>query len=295
MKTPDFVQKQYDRVLSDGLPGSNVNVNPTYDASFIAEGSSIPFGVVVSKGSSFGPPVKAKLGTTGIHVATAGIAKGTGVFDDTLASWKLITDGEFSLFIDGVAFDATPLDFSAVTDMDGVAAVIEAAIQGNTTKGAAFTAATVEYASDGQLVITSGTTGATSTVGYIDNVDAGSGTNILARAGLDSYIVLDGTAAVVAATVLGVTLRELTHEGGAGNDSGTTAVKEGAVGALRQDGAVKVLCTENATAGSDVYFADATGAICSQSGAGRTKLGTAKFMNTVSAGSVGVVDLVGLR
>ena len=80
--------------------------------------------------------------------------------------------------------------------------------------------------------------------------------------GFDTFLSVDGTALVATPKVLGIVLRELTHEGGA-NDSGTTVVKEGSVGAFRQDGTIKVLCTENSVAGADVYFDEITGEIVS--------------------------------
>ena len=292
MTIPDYVQKKYDRVLSDGLPGSNADANPTYDATFIAEGGEIAFGRVISVGSTMGPPVRARIGASG-NAASKGYALGTGVLTETLGSWTGITDGEFSLYIDNVYFEATAMDFSSVTSLIDIATVIENKIQSYTAGGPAFTDATVEYGF-GQFKITSGSEGATSTVNYIGGVPGGHGTDIVSMLGFDTFLSVDGTLLVATAKVLGLVLRELTHEGGA-NDSGTTVVKEGSVGAFRQDGTVKVLCTENSVAGADVYFDKITGEIVSSAGANRAKLGTSKFINSVSAGSVGVVDLTGIR
>jgi len=294
MNTPDYVQKRYDRTLSDGLPGSMADANPTNDASFIAENSDIGFGLAISLGSSFGPPARARIGTTAVQSAAAGYALGTGIVETLISAWAAITDGEFSLLINGTAYDVTGLDFSAVTDMDDVAAVIQAKIRAYTAGGTAFTSALVEFTDDYQIKISSGTTGAASSVTYLDNVDGGYGTNVLATLGLDSAQYVAGVAAVSSATLLGVTIRSLVEEGGAASSSDTTTIKEGHVGAFRRSGAIKVLCTEDATALGTVYIVNATGAIVSASGAGRTALGTSKFQGTYAAGTVGVINLAGL-
>jgi hypothetical protein len=294
--TPDFVQKRYDRVLSDGLPGSNADANPTFDASFIAEASDIGWGLAISVGSSYGPPVRARAGTTGIHAATAGYGIGTGLPDNVIANWAAITDGEFSLLINGIALDATAMDFNAVADMDDVAAVLQAKIRANTGGSTPFTSATVVWdATALQFKVTSGTTGAASLVTEFGNVDGGSGTDILAMLGFDSALYVPGTAAVVAATLIGVTIRSITEEGGAGTASATTTVKEGHVGGFRMEGAIKVLAATDVTAGADVYIVDATGAIVAGSGSGRTQLGTSKFKTTTAQGGVAIIDVRGLR
>lgn len=296
ISAPDYVQKTYSRVLSDGLPGSNADANPTYDASFIAENSSIPFGVAISRGSSFGPPVTARIGTTAIQSAAAGYGTGTGTPTTDIATWNAIVDGEFSLLINGVAFDATGMDFSSAADMDAVAAVIETKIQSYVAGGAAFTSATVTWSSTTfQFTITSGTTGVTSTVTYFDNVDGGYGTQIVSTAGLDSALYVAGQAIVAAAVLIGVVMRALTEEGGAGSSSDTTVIKEGGIGAYRQDGTIKVLCTEAATAKAQVYIVDATGVIVAASGGGRTALGTSKFENNYAAGTIGIISVSGLK
>jgi hypothetical protein len=296
MNTPDFVQKRYDRVLGDGLPGSNADANPTFDASFIAEASDIGWGIAISAGSSYGPPVRARKGTTGIQAAAAGYAIGTGLVESSIPAWAAITDGEFNITINGIKKDLTALDFNAVTDLDGVAAVVQAAIRAYTAGSTPFTSATVVLDSaSGQFKITSGTTGVASIVSNPEQVVGGSGTDVLAMLGLDSVYEVAGVAAVVAATLLGVTIRSVTEEGGAGSSSNTTTVKEGHVGAFRQDGKIKVLYTNDATAGADVYIVDATGAIVAGSSSGRTKLGSSKFVTTGAMGSVGIIDVSGLR
>ena len=294
MNTPDYVQKRYDRILSDGLPGGNSDANPTNDASFIAEGGDIGFGLAVSLGSSYGPPARARIGTTAIQSAAAGYALGTGVLETLISAWTAITDGEFSLLINGVAFDVTGLDFSAVTDMDGVASVIQAKIRAYTAGGTSFTSAVVEVTDDYQIKITSGTTGVSSSITYLDNVDGGYGTNVLATLGLDSAQYVAGVAAVVSASLLGITIRSMVEEGGPSGSTETTTIKEGHIGAIRRSGTIKVLCVEDATALGTVYIVNATGAIVSASGTGRTALGTSKFQGSYAAGTVGTINVSGL-
>jgi hypothetical protein len=80
----------------------------------------------------------------------------------TVANFKAITDGAFVISIDNTAYTVEGLDFSSVTSFSDAAATIQAAL---VTAGA--TGATVTYSSLTQaFTITSGTTGASSEVGY---------------------------------------------------------------------------------------------------------------------------------
>lgn len=81
-----------------------------------------------------------------------------GAADQTIATWTAITDGGFNISIDGgAAQQLDALNFGAVTNMNGIAAVIDAALTG---------AGCVWDALNERFVITSDTTGATSTVGF---------------------------------------------------------------------------------------------------------------------------------
>lgn len=92
-----------------------------------------------------------------------------------VATWAAIADGEFTISIDGVEEDITCGTFAAVTDMDDVAAIIETALQAVAAGG--FTAATCTHDGD-RFFITSGTTGALSTISFASTVSAGVGTDI---------------------------------------------------------------------------------------------------------------------
>lgn len=98
----------------------------------------------------------------------------TGVLPATFAA---VTDGEFTISIDGDSQDITGLDFNTVTDFDDVAAIIQTGLQAIASGG--FTAATCVYDANvtDNFIITSGTTGATSKVSALTDT-AGSGTDI---------------------------------------------------------------------------------------------------------------------
>lgn len=84
--------------------------------------------------------------------ATAATLRSTQFVEATLISQlQTITDGSFDIDVDGVTVNATALDFSATTTLDGVAAILDTAIAG----------AVVSH-SNGYLTVTSSTTGATS-------------------------------------------------------------------------------------------------------------------------------------
>lgn len=84
--------------------------------------------------------------------ATAATLRSTQLVESTLISQlQTITDGSFNITVDATPVVATALDFSAVTTLDGVAAILDTAITG----------AVVSH-NNGYLTVTSSTTGATS-------------------------------------------------------------------------------------------------------------------------------------
>jgi len=98
---------------------------------------------------------------TRFAAAQAGLLVGGGNAETTLATWTAITTGAFKISIDGEEEDITGLNFSAASDMDDVADVIETALQAVGT--GTWSTATCVW--DGvKFVITSGTTGTASTV-----------------------------------------------------------------------------------------------------------------------------------
>ncbi|MBR8654292.1 DUF3383 domain-containing protein [Achromobacter sp. Marseille-Q0513] len=72
-----------------------------------------------------------------------------------MSVWTAVKTGAFKLSVDGTEKSVSGLDFSAATNLNGVASTI----------GAALTGATVVW-NGSQFVVTSNTTGASSTLGY---------------------------------------------------------------------------------------------------------------------------------
>ena len=114
-----------------------------------------------------------------LRTATAGLIQG-GILttaEQAMANWTSITTGSFKISIDGVEQSVTGLDFSAATNLNGVASEINNVLTGATA------------AWDGsRFVITSATTGASSSVGYASA--AASGADISAQLKLTSATAL---------------------------------------------------------------------------------------------------------
>lgn len=108
----------------------------------------------------------------------------TAVFGD----FTSITDGEFSVTIDGDQQNITAIDFTGDLDMDDVAATVQTKLQAVGTGG--YTAATFTWdGTNKQFKLTSGTTGATSTIAAtgLSPVSGGSGTDISSDTYLSFY------------------------------------------------------------------------------------------------------------
>lgn len=284
MSTPDYVQNTYDRVMSDGLPGGMADANPTMMKSFFAEVADIPFGRVISVGSTYGPPAAAILGG-GTVAATAGYLQGSAV-TTAMAVINAITTGAVKITVDGSVKTLTALDFSTCNTYADCAAVIETAL---TSAVGLVTFSPVT----GCFRITSATTGSSSAVSAI--ADNTTGDSILAAFGFDgTNIIVAGTASHTA-VVLGVSVRSLTVEGGPRSQSNTSVVKVGDVGAVLVDGRIKVLVKEACSARGSVYFNNTTGEIYASSGSGKTQLGSAKFQFDAAENTVVIIDVTGLR
>lgn len=279
---PDFVQLRYDRVMSDGLPGSPGDGNDIRMMSFVAE-NDIPFGRVISVGSQCFNPTTAILGG-GTIAATAGFLQGHANETD-LAEWSAIKDGCLTVKIDGTDKALTGLDFSAVKTLSEVAEVVNSALGDS---------ATCVYLNDADcFVITSASTGATSAV--TEPRDGETGTGLLAHLGFDGTPVTKVGMAGHSAIVLGVSVRSMTAEALPGKNSDTTVVKIGDVGAYTNDGVIKVQAMESVKFNGDVYFDNQTGCIYGSAASGRTKLGTSKFRADAAQGQIVLIDVTGLR
>lgn len=89
-----------------------------------------------------------------------------------------VSDGSFAITVDGVQSDVTLLDFTGVTTVAGIAAVVEARLTALAV-GASCAARTFP-GGDVRLIITSDTTGALSTITYASAVDPAAGTDVSA-------------------------------------------------------------------------------------------------------------------
>lgn len=98
-------------------------------------------------------------------------------------TWKLVTDGEFAVTIDGGLVELAGLDFSTVTSMDDVAAVIDTALGANGDC----------YFLVNRFNINSGTTGAASTITLLDTVAVPAGTDISGSDYLDGDVIVGPT------------------------------------------------------------------------------------------------------
>ena len=96
-----------------------------------------------------------------------------------IATWLAVTDGEFSVDIDGGAVELTGLDFSSITSLDDVASVIDTALGANGDC----------YFLIDRFNINSATTGASSLITVLETVAAPSGTDISGSGFLDGDII----------------------------------------------------------------------------------------------------------
>lgn len=291
----DSVQNSYSMTLDDGLPGSTADANPTVKNSYVAEGD-IGYGVVISRGSTsnvLGGSRTGRIGATGAIAATAGTAQGTGVLETDIGAWNAITDGTFTVSIDGVENDISAIDTSAAADLAAVAAILQVRLRIPAAGG--FTLATVAYdAGGGHFIITSGTTGAASTVSDLSETSPAAGTDVHLISGMDTAFNIDGLA-VTSLVVLGITQRTLISESVSILDSGNVVTKDGEIGVVLSEGTIKVIAQEAAADNADVYFDDATGLIFASAAGGRTQLGSAKWIGATATGKVGIVDVTGVR
>lgn len=122
-----------------------------------------------------------------VRTATAALLKGgiLTVAEKSLSNWTSITNGSFKVTIDGSEKTVTGLNFSAVTNLNGVASAINAVLTGGTAAwdGSRFT-------------IVSSTTGATSTITYATAASTGTNISALLKLTVDTALApINGFAA----------------------------------------------------------------------------------------------------
>lgn len=125
------------------------------------------------------------------RTATHGLLRGgvLGADQSKLSIWTAIANGGFNITVDGVVKPVSGLNFSAALNLNGVAAIITAALTG----------ATVTWTGE-QFVVTSTSTGATSTVSYA--TAPATGTDISAMLGLTAATASPPVAGIGAETAL---------------------------------------------------------------------------------------------
>lgn len=119
--------------------------------------------------------------------ATAGSLRGAALSSAQreMDLWTAVTAGGFKITVDGSEKSLTALDFSEETNLNGVASVIDAALTG----------ASIVW-NGSQFVVTSDTSGASSTIGYA--TAPASGTDISAMLGLTSGLASVPVGGIVA-------------------------------------------------------------------------------------------------
>lgn len=143
--------------------------------------------------------------------ATAGAVVG-GVLaplDQLMATWTAVTNGAFQVTIDGAAAPLSigGLNFAAQTNLNGVAAAIQTAIQGNSGTNPEAAGVTVIWdANQDTFRIRSGTTGATSAVSFLTPPAPGPLTDVSAMLKMQAsssgaYAVAGGIAETALAAV----------------------------------------------------------------------------------------------
>ena len=119
-----------------------------------------------------------KVDGVSVPAAAAGYLTGGSSATSVAGTWAAVTDGEFAITIDGVAYDITGIDFSAahadgaVADMDDVADRIQTYIRAGTGNEE-----TVVWSTD-HFVITSTVARVSGYVSVTSAVSGGSGTDI---------------------------------------------------------------------------------------------------------------------
>lgn len=121
--------------------------------------------------------------------ATNGLLRGgiLSAAQQLIANFTAIDDGGFSIEVDGIEQDLTGLDFSGATNLNGVAAIIDADLTGATV---------IWDANNARFVITSTSTGISSSIGFATPPLAGDDITTLLRIGADDEgLPVDGVAA----------------------------------------------------------------------------------------------------
>lgn len=109
--------------------------------------------------------------------------------NQAISAWTGITNGAFLVYEDGVPHNISGLNFSTDTNLNGVASTIQTALV------AAETSSTVVYDSNYErFVLTSGTTGPSSTMSFLQTSAATGSATFSANPAANDTLTIDGTA-----------------------------------------------------------------------------------------------------
>ncbi|WP_186016205.1 DUF3383 family protein [Burkholderia gladioli] len=136
--------------------------------------------------------------------ATSGSLKG-GVLSATqqlIAQWQAITNGAFNITIDGTARNVTALNFSAASNVNGVASIVQAALASYATVVWTGSQFLVTSKSSGTGAAASGTVTLTANPAANDTVTInGTAVTFVAAAPSGSQVLIGGSAAATAANL----------------------------------------------------------------------------------------------
>jgi hypothetical protein len=124
------------------------------------------------------------------ETATAAVLVGGSLSttQKAISIWQAISDGGFFVYVDGVPVHVSGLNFTAETNLNGVAYVIQQALD------AVSSGCTVTWNSDySQFLVTSGTTGVTSTLSFLAAPTATDAVTFNANALAGDTLTLNGT------------------------------------------------------------------------------------------------------
>lgn len=140
-----------------------------------------------------------------IDDAVSGWLRG-GKFTGALAELKAIADGALILEIDGVTVSLTDIDLSTATSFSDIAALLMTALN------AVANGITVEYSSlHKAFIITSGTSGPVSLVGYADTVATGTDLGTVLRLTEDAGATVSAGSAALSVTANIAAIRAVTE------------------------------------------------------------------------------------
>lgn len=145
-------------------------------ASSVAQHANVYFGTTPNPSNSGGFLVVGYWrGDSETTADSAAVLSGAEIDQDALVSQlQLISDGEFDIDVDGTTVNATALDFQSIATFSDAVAVLDAGVTGATVTS-----------DDIGIVITSDTTGASSTLTFVTD-PAGGGTYLGELLGLAS-------------------------------------------------------------------------------------------------------------